>query len=121
MIARWPGRITAGTTSAHPSAFWDFLPTACDLAGIDAPGDTDGISYLPALLGKTQEKHEYLFWRAGAKFAVRQGNWKAVRVSDKSDTELYDLSDDIGEQMELAEKHPELIAKFEAIMAKHRQ
>lgn len=121
MIARWPGKIEAGTISNHPSAFWDFLPTACALAGIDTPDDTDGISYLPELLGKPQAEHEYLFWRAGAKFAVRQGRWKAVRVSDKSDTELYDLTDDVGEQIDLAGRHPELVTKFEAIMAKHRQ
>lgn len=73
------------------------------------------------MLGKQQAEHEYLFWRSGVKFAVRQGKWKAVRVSDKSDTELYDLSEDIGEQNNLAAKHPELVTKFETIMAKHRQ
>ena len=121
MIARWPDKIKADSTSGHPSAFWDFLPTACELAGISAPEDTDGISYLSTLLGKSQPTHDYLFWRAGSKFAVRQGNWKAVRVDDKTKTELYDLSDDIGELDNLAEKHPELVSKFEAIMAKHRQ
>ena len=121
MIARWPDKIKADSTSDHPSAFWDFLPTACELAGISAPEDTDGISYLPTLLGKSQPTHDYLFWRAGSKFAVRQGNWKAVRVDDKTKTELYDLSEDVGEQTNLAEKHPELVSKFEAIMTKHRQ
>ena len=121
MIARWPGHIQSGSTSNHPSAFWDFLPTACELAGIDPPKDTDGISYLPTLLDKQQDRHDYLFWRAGQKFAVREDNWKAVRVSDKARTELYDLSKDIGEQENLSQKHPELISKFEAIMAKHRQ
>ena len=121
MIARWPDKIKADSTTDHPSAFWDFLPTACELAGISAPEDTDGISYLPTLLGKSQPTHDYLFWRAGSKFAVRQGNWKAVRVDDKTKTELYDLSEDVGEQTNLAEKHPELVSKFEAIMTKHRQ
>jgi len=51
-IAWWPGTIQPGTASDHPSAFWDFLPTACEVAGTPAPEGIDGISYLPALLGK---------------------------------------------------------------------
>ncbi|NQU45238.1 arylsulfatase, partial [bacterium] len=63
-IARWPGKIKPGRTTDHPSAFWDFMPTACELAGVDAPADIDGISYLPELLGNTeaQKKHEYFYW-----------------------------------------------------------
>ena len=121
MIARWPGVIQPGTTSNHPSAFWDFLPTACELANIKPPTDTDGISYLPTLLGKPQDQHEYLFWRAGQKFAVRRGEWKAVRLNDKAAVELYNLKKDLGEQNNLASKHPELVGEFEAIIAKHQQ
>ncbi|MDB4756940.1 arylsulfatase [Mariniblastus sp.] len=121
MIARWPGIIQAGTQTSHPSAFWDFLPTACELAGINAPIDTDGLSYVPTLLGKPQPKHDYLFWRAGKKFAVRKGKWKAVRVSDQQPIELYDLSKDIGEENNIADKHRDLVAQFKAIITKHRQ
>ncbi len=52
MIAYWPGKITAGSTSNHISAFWDFLPTVCDIVQIDKPKNIDGISFLPELLGK---------------------------------------------------------------------
>ena len=121
MIARWPGVIQPDTTSNHPSAFWDFLPTACELANIEPPADTDAISYLPTLLGKPQDQHEYLFWRAGQKFAVRRGEWKAVRLNDKAAVELYNLKEDLCEQNNLASKHPELVGEFEAIIAKHRQ
>jgi uncharacterized sulfatase len=119
MIARWPGRIAPGTSTAHPSAFWDFLPTACELAGIKSPTDIDGISYLPSLLGGKQKKHTYLFWRAGQKFAVRQGKWKAVRINNNSAIELYDLSTDVGEQHNVAAEHPELVSRFEALIEKH--
>jgi arylsulfatase A-like enzyme len=121
MIARWPGRIAAGSSTAHPSAFWDFLPTACELAEIDPPKDIDGISYLPSLIGGSQKKHAYLFWRAGQKFAVRQGKWKAVRINNNSAIELYDLSADLGEQQNLAEEHPDLVTKFEALIEKHNR
>ena len=61
-IARWTGKITAGTETNHISAFWDFLPTACDIAGIKSPDGIDGISYLPTLLGKAnkQKQHSHL-------------------------------------------------------------
>ncbi|MCH2368517.1 MAG: arylsulfatase, partial [Planctomycetes bacterium] len=64
LIASWPGRIKPGTTTNHISAHWDFLPTACALAGIKAPRKIDGISFLPTLLGITEDQrpHEYLDW-----------------------------------------------------------
>ena len=60
-IARWPGHIAPGTESAHVSAFWDFMPTAAELADVAAPEATDGISYLLTLLGENQAPHEYLY------------------------------------------------------------
>jgi len=83
-IARWPGKIQAGSKTDHISAFWDFLPTACELAGVEIPVITDGISYLPALEGRPQPEHDYLYWEfheLGKKQAVRKGNWKAVRLN----------------------------------------
>ena len=107
-LARWPGRIKAGRTSDHPSAFWDFLPTACELAGIEPPADIDGISYLPELLGRTetQKKHEYLYWI----WAIRVGKWKLHRRG-KDRFALYDLENDIAEKNDLAAKMPEVVAR----------
>ncbi|MHC4495795.1 MAG: sulfatase-like hydrolase/transferase [Planctomycetota bacterium] len=107
MIARWPGRIKVGSVSDHISAFWDFLPTCCELVGVEAPEGIDGISMVSTLLGESrrQKKHEVLYWEfheQGKKLAVRMGNWKGVRlnVAKKPDgpIELYDLRDDIGER-----------------------
>ena len=108
MIARWAGRIKPGRTSDRPSAFWDFLPTACELAGIRPPGDIDGISYLPELLGRTeaQKKHGYLYWI----WAVRVGKWK-LHPRGRNRFALYDLENDIGETTDLAEKMPEVVAR----------
>ena len=58
MLACWPGRIPAGTERPHVSAFWDFLPTACEVAGVDAPAGTDGISFLASLLGRGFEQKD---------------------------------------------------------------
>ena len=96
MIAWWPNTILPGE-SDHPSAFWDWLPTACELAGIDSPNGLDGVSFAPTLLGKTemQAKHDYLFWRWSRFRAVRMGKWKALQTDGK--LALYDLSEDLGE------------------------
>jgi len=111
MLARWPGRIKAGSVSNHVSAFWDFLPTCCELADIETPKGTDGISILPTLLGQSQKqkKHEFLYWEfheQGKKQAVRMGDWKGVRLNVAKNPggpiELYNLKTDIGEQKNLA-------------------
>jgi len=114
MVVRWPGRIKAGTVSDLPWYFPDVMPTLAELAGVskEVPGDTDGISIVPTLLGKEgQKQHEYLFWDG----AVRMGNWKGVGKPGK--LALYDLSADIGEKNDLAPKHPEIVAKLSSFMA----
>jgi uncharacterized sulfatase len=116
MIAWWPGTIKPGISN-HPSAFWDWLPTACELAGAKIPGGIDGISFAPTLLGETkkQKQHEYLFWRWSRFRAVRMGNWKGVQT-DKT-LALYDLKSDLGEQNDVAAKHPEVAAWMQKIIA----
>ena len=122
MIARWPGQIQAGTKTDLPSAFWDFLPTACELAGLETPQDIDGISYSPTLLGQSQrqKKHEYLYWASqegATSVGVRYGSWKLVKYrKGKDDWRLYDLNQDIGEQKDLAAEHPELVAKIRGLL-----
>jgi arylsulfatase A-like enzyme len=125
LIAWWPGRIAAGATSDHVSAFWDFVPTACELAGAEAPADTDGLSYLPTLLGRAaeQRRHDYLYWEfyeQGGKQAVRRGSWKAVRLNaldpEKAVVELYDLDHDRGEKDNVAAAHPDIVSQLTALM-----
>lgn len=124
LIARWPGKIKQGSVSDHISAFWDFLPTAAELAGAPAPEKTDGISMVPTLLGQPgrQKEHEYLYWEfheRGGKQAVRMGDFKAVRLNVHKDPngpiELYNLADDIGERHNIASEHPDVIARIEPI------
>ncbi len=126
LIVRWPGRVPAGTESALISAHWDFLPTACALAGIDPPGQIDGLSMLPTLLGQADEQahHEYLYWefhRQGGKRAVRWGDWKAIQEELHRDPDspirLYHLEEDPGEQHDRAPAHPAIIARVREIFA----
>ena len=111
-VAYWPNTIKAGSSTNHISAFWDFLPTACELAGIEPTDTIDGVSYALTLLGNEhlQQKHNYLYWefneRQGPIQAVRKDNWKAVKFDQKA-IELFDLNKDISEQNNIAEQHPE--------------
>ena len=118
MIARWPGKIKAGAVSDQVWAFWDFLPTAAEIAGLKPPDGLDGISMLPTLLGLTQtNQHEFLYWEfheKGFKQAVRMGDWKAVRLGPGKPLELYNLTTDLGEKDNVAEKHPEIVTRIEA-------
>lgn len=123
MIASWPGHIKAGNSSDHISAFWDVLPTLCEIANVSATEDTDGISFLPSLLGKgEQKKHEYLYWEfpeLKGEQAVRLGDWKAIRRNIKKGNmsiELYNLKEDIQEQNNVANQHPEIVKQMEQIM-----
>jgi arylsulfatase A-like enzyme len=123
LVARWPGRIRPGATSDLPAAFWDVLPTLCQVAGMETPEDTDGISFLPTLRGKEQErKHGYLYWEFpayGGQQAVRMGDWKGVRqnlMKGESKTELYHLGRDTGEKENVAAQHPEVVRRIEKIM-----
>ncbi|GAA4413411.1 arylsulfatase [Nibrella viscosa] len=124
MITRWPGKIKAGAVTSHPSAFWDFLPTACALAGIQPSTQIDGISYLPTLLGKgTQKQHPYLYWEfheQGRKQAVRQGNYKLISLLKDNQWELYDLSRDPAEQQNIAAQHPAVVSRLKSIMTEAR-
>ncbi len=118
LIARWPGRIRPGSHSDHPSAFWDFLPTACEIAGVRPPAGIDGLSYLPALLGSRQVEHEFLYWEFKSIQAVRLGDWKGLRFGTKGKLELYNLRDDIGENNDIAGQHPDIVAKIETCLRK---
>ena len=115
MLARWPGMIRPGV-SDFPWAFWDFLPTACQFAGVRPPAGLDGVSILPTLFGRPQRAHECLYWEfheRGFEQAVRLGRWKAVRHGTRKPLELYDLPTDLGEATNVAAAHPDVVATIE--------
>ena len=130
-IARWPAQIVPGTTSDHISGFVDLLPTVSDL--LEAPiGQLDGISFLPTLLGQQpQAQHAYLYWEIESKFplnaekqAIRQGNWKLLRLSPWyfwSSYELYKLDNDPSELHDLSAAHPEIVEQLAELMDSHHK
>ncbi len=128
MIARWPGKIPEGKTNNDLVWYFpDILPTFCELAGAHIPENIDGISVLPTLLGKNNQKtHDYLYWEygkyndAGSAYrldqAVRKGKWKAVRNHASGEIELYNLDTDASESNDVAGLHPELVSEMEKLM-----
>ncbi|WP_240163881.1 arylsulfatase [Spirosoma taeanense] len=127
MLARWPGKIRAGQTTGHVSIQYDLLATLAELTGYKQPFTTDGISFLPTLLGQpsSQKQHAFLYWEypeKGGQLAVRMGNWKAVKTDVRKNRsglwELYDLDKDVGETSNVAAQHPDLIRQADAIVAR---
>lgn len=132
-IVRWPGHVPAGTVNDHQLAFYDVMPTFCELAGdkrfpkkylnkkID--GDCfDGISFAPTLLGDDarQQKHEFLYWEFHEtdQIGVRMGDWKLV--VKKGEKYLYNLAEDIHEDVNVAAQHPDILQQMvDIILREH--
>lgn len=128
MIAHWPLGIKQPGISTHPSAFWDFLPTAAQLAGVEhqIPPEIQGISFAPTLTGRgEQAKHPFLYWEfheLGGRRALRQGNWKLVQynLNKNGKAQLYNLAEDLSETQDVANHHPERVSAMLNLMNEHR-
>ena len=125
-LARWPGKIKPGVSS-HVGWFADFLATASEVAGAKSPVQTDGLSFLPTLLGQPekQAKHAHLYWefheRGFNQAVLMEGRWKAIRLNrTNGPVELYDLAADIGEAQNLATEKPELVARAKGLFVSAR-
>ena len=127
-IARWPGHVPAGKVNDHICAFYDLMPTFCEVAGIknyekkyrNKKKETDyfdGISFAPTLLGKKKQKqHKFLYWEFDEtdQIAVRMNDWKLI--VKKGSPSLYNLKTDIHEDNDIALQHPDIVKKMKAII-----
>lgn len=121
MLARWPGKIKAGTVSDQLGYFADILPTLSEVAGAKVDVKTDGFSIVPTLLGQGgQQQHEYLYWEfyeQGSRQSVRFGDWVAIRQPMINGVvELYQVTKDIGQKSNVAGEHPDLIKQASGYM-----
>ncbi|MDF7823888.1 sulfatase-like hydrolase/transferase [Pontiellaceae bacterium B12227] len=122
-IAYWPGKSLTGKVTDHPATFYDVMPTLAELAGIQAPEQTDGISFLPEVVGEKQMKHDHLYWEIvesptekAFRQAARMGKWKAVRYGVQSKVELYNLDEDLYETKNVAADYPEVLERMKKIL-----
>jgi arylsulfatase A len=122
-VAYWPGKVKPGTVCDTPFYFPDVLPTLCELAGVKPPEGIDGVSLVPTLLGRGEQRtHEFLYWEFpayGGQQAVRAGDWKAVRQNLAKGvirTELYDLAKDPSESADVSAENPDVLRRLEAVM-----
>lgn len=132
-IVKWPGKVKAGSVNDHQLAFYDIMPTFCDIVGVDnyvekytnekltASGKKDyfdGISFMPTLLGENekQQEHDFLYWEFHEtnQIAVRKGDWK-LRV-ENGKCELYDLANDVHEDKNVASQYPEIVKELKEIV-----
>jgi arylsulfatase A-like enzyme len=122
MIASWPGHIEAGSRSDHISILYDLMPTACELAGTRVPPNSDGLSFSGALLQEQQVHHDYLYWdypEYQGQQAVRMGQWKGIRKNifqGNKQIELYNLSVDPGETVDVSNENPDVITAIAEVM-----
>lgn len=117
-IVRWPARVEAGSESSLLSAFWDILPTFCDIAGQSVPEGIDGLSLLPTLVGEDERQqlhdHFYFEFNALGRIATVNKKWKYIednllrKNGDQIEYSLYDLEADPSEEVNVIDKYPEV-------------
>ena len=125
-IARWPGKIAAGSNSKFIGAFWDLFPTFATLAGADVSAlkQLDGVSILPTLFNQNnQQQHPFLYWEfheQDGKQAVRMGKWKGIKLGVAKTSnpviELYDLEKDPKETTNIASQFPDIVQQINTII-----
>lgn len=139
-IAWWPGHIESGRVNDHQLAFYDIMPTFCDLAHLPLPPKgngkghvwkvrqnkqdyMDGISFAPTLLGKDgQRTHPWLYWEFSEtnQMALRMGDWKMVVMAGKP--HLYNLASDLHEDHDIAAQHPDIVNQMiDIILSQHKE
>jgi len=113
-IAFWPGKIEAGRVSTLSAMGADLLPTMAAISGTVLPDELklDGINLLPHLIEKKEPAHRSLFWSHNNQLAIRRGDFKLVTDTSFSETFLYNLEVDIGEENDIAALHPDLVEKL---------
>ena len=129
LVARWPKGCPGGRVTDHACAFWDYLPTFCELAGIPVPGEIEGLSFAPLLAGNSsaQKQHPTLYWEfheLGGRRALIAGDWKLVQYGLKPGAfgkpQLYQIRDDVSEANDLAGKHPEKVTELLELIQRAR-
>jgi arylsulfatase A len=139
-IARWPGKVAAGSTSKQMVSVVDILATTAEIVGTPLPaketGAEDSRSFLPVLLGSADGKgrEDMIVHSADGTFAVRKGRWKWIEGvpvdeiaegarrsrKDQFRPQLYDLETDPAETKDVSAVHPEVVAEMKDLLRRYR-
>ena len=134
-LAWWPGKVPAGSVCDAVAANMDCLPTFVELAGGRVPKDRriDGKNISQLLFGRSKSSpHKAHFYFSGNKLqAVRSGPWKLkiaglqdgkttnnAKVEKDPPPMLFNLDDEIGEQTDVSEKHPDVVKRLQKLITK---
>jgi arylsulfatase A len=133
LIIRYPKLVQAGATCRTPTSNIDFYPTFCELAGVKPKGQhIDGVSITLLLRNpKATLQRDTLYWHypldkphflgGRSAGAVRKGDWKLIEFFDTGEKELYNLTDDIGEQNNLSKGNPDKVAELSELLIAWRK
>ena len=121
-IIHWPTRIPGGQVLNEPCAAMDVFPTFLNVAGGDATRyEVDGVDLMPYLTAGTAPEERSIFWEMGKQTAVRRGPWKLVLdgqlvegAPPEDQIHLANLAEDMAEQHNLHDRHPELAAALKS-------
>lgn len=132
-LAWWPGRIDAGTVCTELGCTMDIYTTSLKLAGANLPDDrvVDGLDLRPVLFGEGNSPRETMFYYRGTRLmAVRHGAFKAHFITQSAygggkpqehdPPLLFQLNHDPSEKYDVADEHPEVIARIREIVERHR-
>jgi arylsulfatase A-like enzyme len=134
MIVKWPGKVEHGSETDEMLIIEDFFPTILEMAGVKAYKTVqivDGKSFVPLLLNPEKETESRdLFWHfpnnwgstgpgIGATSTIRSGDWKLIYYYHDKSFELFNISQDIGEQNNLAERNPEKVNELSKKLGKY--
>ena len=122
LVVHWPGHIKPNTTSRALATGTDYYPTLLEMMGLPTlpKQHVDGVSFLPALRGKTHDRGA-IYWHfphysnhgyQSPGGAIRLGKYKLLEYYENGSVQLFDLEKDIGEQNDLSESKPDITAKL---------
>ncbi len=112
-LMQWKKRLKRGVVDDRPIVALDIFPTCVAAAGGKPAANLDGVDLLPYLTGTRKDApHEALYWRFGAQWAVRKGDWKLMESIDG--VRLFHLAQDLGETRDLAAAEPDKVQELRA-------
>lgn len=127
----WKNRVQPGSTTDQKLSTMDLYPTLVEVAGIEVNHEIDGISFLPVLQGKEMETTDRILYftrrEGGTRYggltiqAIQQNHWKLLQNSPFESQELYNLSEDPYEKIDLTESEPDIYRRLNALMMKQLQ